>query len=205
MNGLSAWVRAVRHSLYAVLKSAPPPQLQMWYRKGDALEERNLPAGYQLRPYRLGDEDAWTELLNDNGELGAWDRDRIQREVVGDLVNEAQFFVVRGEELVATSGLYNRNLDGTACWEIGWIATHPQHQGKGLGCAVVAASLRSALERGGRSVFLRTDDFRLPALKLYLKLGFIPDYSDTTYGERWRAIFEKLGQDYAIYNVRQEE
>ena len=40
---------------------------------------------------------------------------------------------------------------------------------------------------------LDTDDFRLPAIKNYLNLGFVPVYVGENHGERWRIIFKKLG------------
>ena len=43
------------------------------------------------------------------------------------------------------------------------------------------------------SVTLDTDDFRLPAIKNYLNLGFVPDYLRENHVLRWENIFEKLG------------
>ena len=204
MSWIGSWFQAVRRKIGGLLHSTPP-QLLMWYPTTEACAEVDLPDGYQIRAYSFGDEEAWARLLNANGQLGAWDRGRIQEELAGDLAVEAQLFVSYGTELVATSGLYERFLGGQICWEIGWVATHPEHQGKGVGSALVAAALRTALDLEERSIALRTDDFRLPAMKIYLKLGFVPDYSDATYPKRWQNIFDKLGPAYAQYDRRQEK
>ena len=39
---------------------------------------------------------------------------------------------------------------------------------------------------------LKTDDFRLPAIKTYLNIGFKPDLSTDDYKERWEKIYENL-------------
>ncbi len=58
--------------------------------------------------------------------------------------------------------------------EIGWVAASPGHSGKGLGKAVSVAALRRLTEAGYKRVFLKTDDFRLAAIKTYLNIGVIP-------------------------------
>ena len=50
--------------------------------------------------------------------------------------------------------------------ELGWVAGDPEHKGSGLGFAVCAAVTRRLLEIGYRNIYLLTDDFRLPAIKL---------------------------------------
>ena len=41
---------------------------------------------------------------------------------------------------------------------------------------------------------LQTDDFRLPAIRMYLKLGFTPVYEveGEDHRARWSAVFERL-------------
>jgi hypothetical protein len=43
-----------------------------------------------------------------------------------------------------------------------------------------------------QSVFLETDDFRTAALRLYLKLGFVPQYRHALDQRRWSSIFSTL-------------
>ena len=46
--------------------------------------------------------------------------------------------------------------------------------GKNLGYSLSLAALNYFRKKGIKEVFLYTDDFRLPAIKTYLKLGFKP-------------------------------
>ncbi len=40
---------------------------------------------------------------------------------------------------------------------------------------------------------LCTDDWRLPAVKTYLNLGFEPEIIHESHPARWKAVFETLG------------
>ena len=76
--------------------------------------------------------------------------------------------------------------------ELGWVACDPAHTGQGLGMTVVGAVTARLLGAGYRNIHLYTEDFRLPALKTYLKTGYIPMLYDADMPERWRAVCEQL-------------
>ncbi len=56
------------------------------------------------------------------------------------------------------------------------------------------AVINGLFERGFRRCILRTDDFRLPAIKTYLDLGFAPEMLDESHPERWAKAWEALGR-----------
>ena len=172
------------------------PQLRMGYRRSVLPSTAGMPAGYQLRCFEVGDEQMWVNLLNANAELGEWTLERIAGILTGGL--RRQFFAVTGSQLVACAGVHEALLDGVEYWEIGWVASHPEHRGQGLGAQVTAAALAYALSLPPRSIVLRTDDFRLPAIKIYLKLGFTPFFDHSSYPERWRLIGTRLGPGYEL-------
>ncbi len=175
-------------------------QLVMWYEREQPPASEPLPTRYTVRPFQNGDEGAWADLLNRNGQLWHWDTERIGGELAGALLRAGQFFVVDEGRLVACAGVYDRQRNGWPCWEIGWIAIDPERAGKGLGRQVAVAAVRYARTLAQRPIYLLTDDHRLPALKTYLKIGFTPDLNHPTYIERWRCIFAELGEGYEEYN-----
>jgi mycothiol synthase len=77
--------------------------------------------------------------------------------------------------------------------DLGWVAADPAHVGQGLGIAVVAAATTRLIEAGYRQIQLHTEDWRLAALKIYLKLGYVPSLYTETMPERWRAVCAQLG------------
>jgi mycothiol synthase len=76
--------------------------------------------------------------------------------------------------------------------ELGWVAARTGHAGRGLGAAVCAAVVRRFIGAGYRRIYLLTDDFRLPALKVYLKLGFVPFLFAEGMASRWETICSHL-------------
>ena len=198
---MSGWFwRILRGLGLSVGSRAKNVQLVMWYMDRQDHRQEKLPAGYTLRPFQEGDQAAWSALLNRNNQLGRWDGERIEGELAGSLQRSGQFFVENGGRLVACAGVYDRQRNEEPCWEIGWIANDPSEVGKGLGRQVAVAAVRYALALPERPIYLLTDDHRLPALKTYFKIGFVPDLEHPTYVERWQLIFSQLGEGYSEYN-----
>jgi mycothiol synthase len=195
---LTGFLKKLRERITNSEKSISP-QLLMWYGTEKEPEIGPLASGYHLRPFEEEDEEGWCRVLNAHTDLGRWDIERVRGELEGDLVRQGQQFALAGEVIVATAGVYSRQRPEGEAWEIGWVATRPEHRGKGLGGQVTAAAVKVALRQPRRPIFLLTDDARLPALKVYLKLGFVPDLRHSSYPERWRTIFGLLGDGYAVY------
>ena len=53
-------------------------------------------------------------------------------------------------------------------------------------------ALNRLLDCGYADIYLTTDDFRLPALKTYLQLGFLPDMFNEEMPERWKMVCQML-------------
>ncbi len=172
------------------------PQLLMWYPHATPPAVRRLKEGCRLRTYRDGDESAWAELLNDSSELGVWTVARIEKVLLSALLPDGQFFATMDETLIAGAGLYDSEKRGRSCWEIGWVVTDPDHRGLGLAWHVTAAAVETALTQPPRPIFLMTDDFRVAAVKLYLKMGFVPDFDHGSYRDRWAKLGGELGPEY---------
>ena len=60
-----------------------------------------------------------------------------------------------------------------------------------------SVAMTALYEAGAQVAYLTTDDFRLPAIKSYLKAGFYPVlYAREEYDtmrQRWTSVLEKLG------------
>jgi len=72
------------------------------------------------------------------------------------------------------------------------VGVLPGHQGKHLGAKVSLAALRRFVEEGRIDAVLQTDDFRLPAIRTYLRLGFEPLPIHENQRQRWRAVFDEI-------------
>jgi mycothiol synthase len=76
--------------------------------------------------------------------------------------------------------------------EVGYVTVDPLHRGKGLGRAVVALAVARLIEAGYRHIFVGVQGWRLPAVKCYLGLGFVPLLHNEELLPRWRSICEQI-------------
>ena len=79
--------------------------------------------------------------------------------------------------------------------EQGWyrmVGSHKDARGLGAGRLVALAALHNLRERGYTSALLSTDDSRLPAISMYLSLGFKPYLTHESHKERWERVLEEL-------------
>jgi mycothiol synthase len=193
LNGLSRAPRRLGSKVWNSLRFHEPPGLTMIY-VAAAAPTAALPPEYSIRTWQPGDDPAWLQLLNENAAFGPWTTERLDRENES-LVYEAQFFIVHEGRLVATTGIYDRTLHGRPAWEVGWVAVDSRQRGRGLGRAVVATAVGAALALPERPIFLSTDSFRLPAIAIYLELGFVPELTTHAgYPARWEAVFGELAR-----------
>jgi predicted dehydrogenase/GNAT superfamily N-acetyltransferase len=174
----------------------PRPQLEMiWPRRLLASPPPVVvPEGYEMRQYASPDEAAYIELMAKAGFTG-WTSQTVANTVRGILPGGFFLIVHRATgRLVATAmATHNPSDQHPYGGELGWVAGDAEHKGKGLGVAVCAAVLRRYVQAGYQEIYLRTDDFRLPALKTYLKQGWEPLYFCDGMKERWAAVFDKIG------------
>jgi mycothiol synthase len=77
------------------------------------------------------------------------------------------------------------------------VAVHADHRGKHPGRVVSLAVLHAFREAGCRDAVLETDPPRLPAIRLYLALGFRPEYVASEHDALWRSILVDLERESA--------
>ena len=80
-------------------------------------------------------------------------------------------------------------------YELGGLAVAPAHRRQGLAQALLGRATRFALARSNRTIFLQTDETRLPGIRLYLAMGYVPLLDDSMANrERWAAILFHLAK-----------
>jgi mycothiol synthase len=151
-------------------------------------------SGYHLRHYRSGDEARFFALMSLAGWEG-WDNDRLQP-WLAKIIPDGWFMVVHkaSDRIVGTAMALHNYKGAYPFWgELGWLVVDPEHVGRNLGLFVSAAVTSRLMDAGYRNIQLFTEDHRLPAIKTYLKLGYVPSlYVEGMY-DRWKVLCEKLG------------
>jgi predicted dehydrogenase/GNAT superfamily N-acetyltransferase len=154
-----------------------------------------IPDGYTLRPLNRSPEDLdkYSKLMLAAG-FDGWSRPRT--ELALDRALPGAFLVIEQDQtgdLVATAyANHNPSSSMPNAASLEYVAGDPRHRGRGLGFAICAAVTRIVLSRGYRSMFLLTDDWRLPAIATYLRLGFEPHVQSSEMKVRWDAVLAKL-------------
>lgn len=167
------------------------PQLAMMNERLDRLPELNLPAGYSERGFQEGDEAAWERIIGDSFG-GERKFDKQMKHDPEFRPERVRFICFGGEPIATASAWYNEEWGAnTGCLHMVGIVS--SQAGKGLGTSISLAAMHQMKREGCSRAVLRTDDFRIPAIKSYLKLGYQPHVVHDNQPERWRAIGEKLG------------
>ena len=173
-----------------------------------------VPSGYELRGYQSGDELAWANLINQGGFGQKFTAKRVAEYMESSERRAGSSIVVKkGVILAATFATIQEEADNLS--SLDYVVSHPDYRGLGFGRIVCEAVVKYFVEIGRNDVILHTDDWRLPALGLYLSMGFVPnlicstdihlkppdDPNDRHFVEsqkdilkRWDAVKKKLGE-----------
>ena len=141
---------------------------------GFDLAEPYVPLGYELRSYQPGDELPWADLLN-RGEFGQ----RFNAQKVSEYMEiperraGSRIVVKDGNLLASTFATMQEEADNLS--SLDYVVSHPDYRGLGLGRIVCESVVKYCLDIGRNDVILHTDDWRIPALGLYLSIGFVPN------------------------------
>lgn len=150
----------------------------------------HCPAGYRLTSFQPEDERNWEDLIRHSFTREVKFVDKISDHV--PLYSDRLLFICRGDQPVATATAWELSSGDPKRWYLHMVGVLPEYSGKGLGYAVSLAVLHKIRESGGAAASLETDDFRLPAIRIYLKLGFQPVYLDDSHPGRWDRILQRL-------------
>ncbi len=169
------------------------PQLIMRNPDITVLPELILPEGMQLHTHIPGEEKNWEEVI-ESAFGSRFDFDFLIR--MGGYRPEYVQYIRHGDRDIATAAA----VENPAYPHEGWfrmVGVRSEARGLGAGRLVCLAALHSLRRRGYVSAVLSTDDWRIPAICLYLSLGFRPLLCHESHPERWENVrkeMEKAGR-----------
>lgn len=133
-------------------------------------------------------------LLNSVGSLGYWRQLRFRKEILSTVENSKNdiFIVCNADSVIGFTVLHKRSLENNLN-EIGYVAVSPECRGRKIGAKLLVHISSEMKKRGIYQAYLRTDSFRIPAIKTYLKVGFYPYIRNEDEYIRWQRIMERLG------------
>lgn len=169
-------------------------QLHMVRRNLDGLPELDVLDEYELRAYRPGDEEGWAAIMNTG--IGKWTADKCRERLTGQpqFLPDGLLFAIHEGTPVGSACAWRKSPDEWQTGIVHMVCVAPEHRAQGVGVLLTLAVLHYFEDHGFQEAWLSTDDFRLPAIKAYLLLGFEPFYCDESHRERWKAVFENIGE-----------
>jgi mycothiol synthase len=151
-----------------------------------------LPAGYTLRTFRDGDEPGYEALFAlawpDTGTLDYTRRHALPGGFVV-VEHDASRRLVASCVAFAPESPERHPHDGS----LGWLVTDPAHARRRLATVAAGTVTNRLLDERYALPWLQTEDDRLVAIRLYLRLGWQPHLYAPGMEERWSAIIERLG------------
>ncbi len=139
-----------------------------------------LPDGYSLRMFAPGDRDAWCAVETSVGEFPDIEKARAYFEkdyapFTEELPHRCVFACAPDGTPVATATAWWSKGTDERLAMVHWVSVHPEHQGRGLGRAVMLRVLQlfETLEPD-RPIMLHTQTWSHIAVRMYQSLGFRP-------------------------------
>lgn len=170
------------------------PQLSMRRANLEGLREQPLPEGCAIRTYLEGDAEAWCAIMNESIGSG-WTLERFQNEMLDPPQSDpvGLFFVACEDKPIATACAWRDSVEEREVGLVHMVGVLKAHRGKKLGRVLTLRVLHYLKEHGFRSAELSTDDFRLPAIRIYLDCGFEPKLIHESHRARWAEVVAELG------------
>ena len=154
-----------------------------------------FPEGYYMRSYQKGDGAGWCGCCID-GSLGVDEISEavFERKMLSDHnVNPDNiFFLIAPSGEIAGTVTY-RYANDKDTGTIHMVGITKKYLGRHLALPMLLHAVNKIIEDNKTTIDLTTDDWRLPAIKTYLRAGFKPVYHMPDMEERWRLIMEQIG------------
>ncbi|MFO7698665.1 MAG: GNAT family N-acetyltransferase, partial [Anaerolineae bacterium] len=180
---------------------APPPRgpsgdvLYMVRPTLEDIPEVDFPEGYGIRAMQPNEGGLWEDIWRDTEPYFTIANGLFERAFGSNPVAMAwRCYLVTGPRGVAVGTLSawsDSDYLGEPWGQVHWVAIRPAYQRKGLARAALAYTLRQ-LAQWHTHAYLGTQSLRLPAIRLYLDMGFLPDLRHPGARQAWAELAKQI-------------
>jgi mycothiol synthase len=184
----------VLRKLLRILRGSPQGSEQLRMRLDHAtvpLAAPDVGSPYRLVPYTPDLKAEWAAFLSATDDFGLISVATLETEVLRHLIPGSASFVMLEDRIVAAAAACALAAHAP-CSTLMYVLVHPDHRGRSLAAAVVGHALLASRKAGFPAMMLQTDDSRLPAIRSYLRMGFVPVESSEAVAGRWRTVMERI-------------
>jgi len=152
--------------------------------------------GYAIRAYRPGDRETWLRIWRASEAIEEIPDSSFDATFGADLPAMARrcCFLVSpaGRDVGTVTAWYERRYRARPWGRIHWLAVAPDRRGKGLSRCLMTVAMNRLRALGHRRAMLSTQTPRIPAIRTYLRFGFVPDMTTPDAARAWRLIAEHI-------------
>jgi mycothiol synthase len=160
---------------------------------------------YSIKQYSKSLEKSWIKLLGMGEFNGVWNENTFQEFMTPIDRQKGSRLIVEENNVVASTFASSSIYENKEVGRLDFVVTHPMHRKKGLGKSVCISVINHFIEKNYKKVILQTEDWRVSAISIYLKLGFRPVYSDNNMKKRWQEIISTHFNDFKIKSINPEK
>lgn len=152
-----------------------------------------LPAGFHASTLKPGKEKDYTEVmrrsLKEKADLFFFQQNFSKH---AEYDPENLILIYREETPVAAAAAWQVMREKKCIGLLRDVGVVRDFQGRGLGRQVSLLALHRLRDRGFHEVMLKTHNYRLRAIRLYLSLGFEPWHSLWAGKRKWKRLLKKI-------------
>jgi len=158
---------------------------------GTVAPDSLLPDEYSFRMYAPGMERDWIRIQNQADDYINVDKNLFEREFGDhrDELSRRMMFLAHNDVLIGSATAWFDDINGEpGTGRLHWVAIVPEFQGRGLAVPMVSRAMALFPALDCSRAYLMTNAVRIPAISLYLKLGFTPVMRNPGEQEAWEKI-----------------
>ena len=156
---------------------------------------------YSIKQYSKSLEKSWIKLLEMGEFDGDWNENTLQEFMFSIERQKGSRLIVEGNKVVASTFASSSIYEKKEVGRLDFVVTHPMHRKKGLGKSICLSVINHFVEKDYKKVILQTEDWRVSAISIYLKLGFRPVYTNNKMKKRWEKIMSTHFKDFKIKSI----
>jgi GNAT superfamily N-acetyltransferase len=161
--------------------NSPGPRLTRVLMIRETLDEIpafSFPPGFSMRWYEPGDERLWVDIHKKADTHNTIGIELFRQQFGADdkLIAQRQCYLINaaGEAIGTATAWRDENLGGASIGRVHWVAIVPAYQGCGLSKPLMTTVCERLRDLGHTRAYLATALERKPAIRLYLRFGFVP-------------------------------
>ncbi|OGV50760.1 MAG: hypothetical protein A2X49_12135 [Lentisphaerae bacterium GWF2_52_8] len=173
----------------------PDQRIIMLRRDMEALPGFSFPGGFSARHMKPKDVAEWISIWRELEPPGKISDELFEKQFGTDWgeIEKRCFLILSpdGSSAGTISAWFDNSFKGGEWGRIHWVALRKDFQGKGLAKPMLSMAMEKLASMHKRC-YLVTQTYRIPAISLYLKFGFLPDISSDEDCKLWRQVAKDM-------------